>query len=96
MRLDVRFTPEAATHLTETPVSEDQKLGDDAEGRVRLRATVADTPQLRWWLLGFGDAVEVVGPAALREWFAQTTARMAKSYPSRSAGARNLREIAAT
>jgi predicted DNA-binding transcriptional regulator YafY len=96
MRLDARFTSEAAEHLTETPLSEDQKLGGEADRRVRLRATVADTPQLRWWLLGFGDAVEVVGPTALREWFAQTTARMAKSYPSRNAGARNMQELAAT
>jgi predicted DNA-binding transcriptional regulator YafY len=96
IRLDARFTAEAAEHLNETPLSEDQKLGGEADGRVRLRATVADTPQLRWWLLGFADAVEVVGPTALREWFAQTTARMAKSYPSRNAGARNMQELAAT
>jgi hypothetical protein len=52
MRLDVRFTPEAAEHLTETPLSEDQKLGDDADGRVRLRARVCATgrcPRRRTW-----------------------------------------------
>jgi predicted DNA-binding transcriptional regulator YafY len=96
IRLEARFSAEAAEHLTETPLSEDQKLGNEADGHVRLRATVADTPQLRWWLLGFGDAVEVVGPAALREWFAQTAVRMAKSYVPRSDRARNVREIAAT
>ena len=34
----------AAEHLYETPLSEDQKLGGESDGRVRLRATVADTP----------------------------------------------------
>lgn len=84
MRLEARFTPEAAEHLTETPLSEDQKFGDDADGRVRLHATVADTPQLRWWLLGFGDAVEVLGPADLRRWFASTATSMAASYAGRT------------
>jgi predicted DNA-binding transcriptional regulator YafY len=83
IRLDARFTNEAAEHLTETPLSDDQRLGNEADGRVRLRATVADTPQLRWWLLGFGDAVEVVGPAVLREWFVQTAAKMADAYGAR-------------
>ena len=47
---------------------------------MRVRATVADTPQLRWWLLGFGDAVTVQAPAELRQWFAQTAVAMAASY----------------
>ncbi|HET8832249.1 MAG TPA: WYL domain-containing protein, partial [Casimicrobiaceae bacterium] len=91
IRLDARFTGEAAEHLNETPLSEDQNLGGDAHGRMRLRATVADTPQLRWWLLAFGDAVELVGPAALREWFAQTTAKMAEAYRDKREHARDGR-----
>ncbi|HKT81842.1 MAG TPA: WYL domain-containing protein [Vicinamibacterales bacterium] len=60
--------------------AQDQRIGAKVNGRVRLRATVADTPQLRWWLLAFGDAVEVLGPAPLREWFAETTTGMAARY----------------
>jgi predicted DNA-binding transcriptional regulator YafY len=67
IRLDARFTAAAANHLHETPLAEDQRIGDEADGRVRVRATVADTPQLRWWLLGFGDAVTVQAPAELRQ-----------------------------
>jgi predicted DNA-binding transcriptional regulator YafY len=96
IRLEARFTAEAAEHLTETPLSEDQKLGGEADGRVRLRATVADTPQLRWWLLGFGDAVEVVGPAALREWFAETTGKMAAKYAAHKAATKIVMPVAAT
>jgi predicted DNA-binding transcriptional regulator YafY len=36
-------------------------------GHQRLRATVPDTAQIRWWLLGLGDNVEVIAPASLRE-----------------------------
>ena len=52
IRLEARFSAEAAEHLTETPLSEDQKLGDDADGRVRLRARVCATgrcPRRRTW-----------------------------------------------
>jgi predicted DNA-binding transcriptional regulator YafY len=80
IRLDARFTAAAADHLQETPLADDQRISDEADGRVRVRATVADTPQLRWWLLGFGDAVTVQAPAELRQWFATTAASMAASY----------------
>ncbi|MHB8493736.1 MAG: WYL domain-containing protein [Casimicrobiaceae bacterium] len=74
------FDAPAADHLQETPLSEDQTIEDAADGRVRVRASVLDTPQLRWWLLGIADGVEVVAPAALRREFAQMTAAMAAHY----------------
>ena len=89
IRLDALFTLAAAEHLNETPLSEDQRLSAEVDGRVRLRATVADTPQLRWWLLAFGDAVEVAGPAALKDWFAATTAAMATLYDVKHGDARH-------
>jgi hypothetical protein len=54
IRLEVLFSAAAAEHLAETPLSEDQRIGPEIDGRIRLRATVPDTPQLRWWLLGSG------------------------------------------
>jgi len=41
---------------------------------------VKDTLELRWWLLGFGDKVEVLAPKALREEFSAVTQRMAVQY----------------
>ena len=62
IRLVARFDAGAAYHLYETPLSPDQTLEPDGEGRVRLTATVLDTEQLWWWLRGFGDAVEILEP----------------------------------
>jgi len=39
-----------------------------------------DTSELRWWLLGFGDQVEVLKPASLRKHFARMAANMATAY----------------
>ncbi len=67
LALELLLTAETAVHLEETPLSEDQVLAPVSDGRVRLTATVADTLQIRWWLLGLGDQVEVVAPQALRD-----------------------------
>lgn len=67
IKLILRMEAPAAEHLYETPLSEDQVITKDKrEGWVRISATVHDTSQLRWWVLGFGDQVEVVMPAPLR------------------------------
>ena len=80
IRLEAIFYNGAGEHLFETPLSNDQVLAEVEDGSVKLIATVADTPQLAWWLLGLGDGVEVVKPAALRQSVADTIARMQKIY----------------
>ena len=80
IRLEAIFSNGTGDHLFETPFSSDQILTELEDGNVKLVATVADTPQLAWWLLGLGDGVEVVKPAALRKSIAETIARMQKIY----------------
>ena len=80
IRLEAIFCHGAGEHLFETPLSGDQTLAELEGGNIRLVATVADTPQLAWWLLGLGDGVEVVKPLALRKSIAETVARMQAKY----------------
>lgn len=81
IRLVLRMEAPAAAHLNDTPLSEDQVIaGDPQEGWVRITATVHDTAQLGWWLLGFGDQVEVISPRGLRAQVAATVAGAAKLY----------------
>lgn len=47
---------------------------------VELRATVQDTQELRWWLLGFGANVRVLGPDALVRELGDVAGRMAAAY----------------
>jgi predicted DNA-binding transcriptional regulator YafY len=60
------FDRDAALHLDETPLSEDQTIQTVDEDYVLVTATVLDSAQLLWWLLGFGDLVEVLEPESLR------------------------------
>lgn len=80
IKLIVRLTESAAAHLWETPLAADQKIETDQAGYVTVQATVPNTAQLRWWLLGFSDQLEVLEPAFLREEFATTAASMNSIY----------------
>jgi predicted DNA-binding transcriptional regulator YafY len=74
------FTRTSGEHLYETPLSADQVLTSDADGRLHLAATVPNTRALVWWLLGFGDGVVIQEPASLRDELAGIAHRMAAAY----------------
>ena len=57
MRL--RFLSAAGEHLEETRPAQ----------RSELTARISITEQLKWWLLAFGDGVEVLSPKQLRDEF---------------------------
>jgi predicted DNA-binding transcriptional regulator YafY len=66
IQLEIRCEEWVAAYLTETPLSTDQTAKPEADGWIRLTATVNDTWQLRWWLMGQGAGIEVCAPARLR------------------------------
>jgi len=80
IKLRALFTAEAAFHLAERPLSDDQTLEKQEDGRVLLTATVVDSSELRWWLLGFGEQVEVVGPREMRDAMVRIVREMAACY----------------
>lgn len=81
LKLVFRMERQTAMHLHERPLAKDQKISDaDALDFVTVQATVPDTQQLRWWLLGFGDKVEVLEPATLRREFSAIAATLAQRY----------------
>lgn len=80
VELEAVFEAVAAVRVRETPLASDQQLQDLPDGRVLLRATLADTVQLRSWLRSFGQYVEVVGPPALRAAMAETAQALATRY----------------
>ena len=67
IKIELLFRGNTGFHLSETPVSKDQKYKEEKNGKIRISGTVADTEQLRWWILGFGENVEVIKPKILRD-----------------------------
>jgi len=80
IKLSVLFDRFTANHLIETRVSEDQIIKEHTDGRVLLTATVMDTYELRWWLMGFGDDAEIVSPKQLRKEFKVIAEKLVKRY----------------
>lgn len=79
--LEARFRGPRSKRFEETPLSEDQITPTrEPDGWVRIRATVNNTEQLRWWLLGYGKDVEVLNPAELREEIAMIAKEMAQTH----------------
>ena len=66
VRLKLKMHKEAAAHLYETPMSEDQRIEKIDPDYACVTATVRESAQLEWWIRGFGSAVEVVEPLSLR------------------------------
>lgn len=78
----LRFYDGAGEHLRETPLSLDQIIEsvDTQPGVLDVKATVLDNPQFKWWLLGFGDGVEVLAPERLRQNFSEVAFSLLRRY----------------
>jgi predicted DNA-binding transcriptional regulator YafY len=83
IRLVARFEAYAAQALLEAPLSEDQTTKTLDDERIEISATVMESSQLLWWLLGFGSNVEVVGPKELRRTVAEEIERLSRRYAVR-------------
>lgn len=78
--LTLKFSHDAGQHLFETPINNSQSIEETKEGEILVRVETADNAQLRWWILGFGDQVEVVEPINLRKHIAKTSLLLSQLY----------------
>lgn len=79
--LRLRVAASVAEHLRERPLAPDQKIcAEENTDWHTVTATVLDSVELRWWILGFGDLVVVEEPSQLYEQVRGTIARMAARY----------------
>jgi predicted DNA-binding transcriptional regulator YafY len=72
----LRFFPPAAARVKESIWHPSQQLSEDRKGVVTMTVTVAGTVEITPWILGWGDAVEVLAPRDLRDKIAATGQKM--------------------
>lgn len=65
LHLEARITADLADILAETPFSSDMTLVHDGD-MVRLTATVPDSWEMKWWLMGRCHQIAVINPPELR------------------------------
>ena len=80
IKITLKFSKMAGSHLSETPLSSSQKLTMTKDGFIKIEDTVTDDMELRFWIRAFGDSVEVLKPKKLRDEFKQISQRMKKLY----------------
>jgi predicted DNA-binding transcriptional regulator YafY len=78
----VVFAKSLAPYIRERVWHPTQKLRDLPDGRLEMTVDVADTLELRRWILGYGVAVEIIAPAALRHWLRTEAAALAVALGS--------------
>jgi predicted DNA-binding transcriptional regulator YafY len=82
--LDVvlRFTPEQAPYVAERTWHATQQVEPQPDGGLLLRFQASGRFEIVRWILGWGPAVEVLAPPALREEVAQRLHHAAMQYSS--------------
>ena len=67
IKLRILLQPGLVRLFSELPLSEDQQLTEQDDGRTILEATVAGGDELQWWLLSYGSGLEVLAPVSIRD-----------------------------
>jgi predicted DNA-binding transcriptional regulator YafY len=73
----VVFAKKLARYIRERLWHPSQKFRDLTDGRLELTLHVADTLEVRRWILGYGVQADVIEPAGMREALRQEAAALA-------------------
>jgi predicted DNA-binding transcriptional regulator YafY len=80
INIELVFTKQAGFHLTETPLNKTQKIIKTKNNDLRVKATVDDTSELRFWISGFGPSVKVIKPSSLKKEFQKRSKELENLY----------------
>jgi len=84
IHLKAMINKDVAFHLGERKLSPSQTLHEQEDGTFLLQATINDTAELRFWLRGYDDQIEVLEPKSLREDLYQSAKAQIKKYEQSS------------
>ncbi len=80
--VSVRFAPRQARWIRERRWHRTARVQEELDGGLVLHLQVAETSEIKRWVLQFGAEAEVLRPASLRRAVAQELASAAKAYRS--------------
>lgn len=72
----LRFLPKVARNVAEVQWHRTQQVSFKEDGSVVVEFRVDGLGEIRWWILGYGDQVEVLRPASLRKRIARVAKGM--------------------
>jgi predicted DNA-binding transcriptional regulator YafY len=77
--VELRFRPPIAADVAETQWHHTQAVSFEPDGSAVLKFTVDGLSEITWWVLSYGDQVEVLAPSELRQKIVQIASKMADS-----------------
>jgi proteasome accessory factor B len=72
----LRFLPKVAQNVAEVQWHSTQKVFPNDDGSVTVELRVDGLGEITWWILGYGDQVQVLAPAVLRRRVMKTAENM--------------------
>lgn len=72
----LRFAPKVANNVAEVQWHKTQKVVRNPDGSATVDFRVDGLGEITWWILGYGDQVEVLAPAELRKTIAGIARKM--------------------
>jgi len=78
--IHLRFTPKVAGNVAEVRWHDSQRVEWGGDGSIDFYVTVDGLGEILWWILGYGDQVEVLAPKELRGRVADVAERLAERY----------------
>jgi len=74
----LRFLPKVAENVTEVQWHDTQKVTHNSDGSATVEFRVDGLGEITWWILGYGDQVQVLSPKKLRQKIIETAKNAAK------------------
>jgi len=84
--IHLHFKPKVAGNVVEVFWHESQRVRFNDDGSADVWFRVDGIREISWWILGYGDQVQVLAPAALRRRVAKTAAGMLQIYRRQDGG----------
>jgi predicted DNA-binding transcriptional regulator YafY len=75
----LRFLPEVAHNVAEVKWHHTQKVTFEEDGSAVVEFRVNGLNEITWWILGYGDKVQVLAPSALRQRILQIAQEMVRT-----------------
>jgi len=76
----LHFAPKVAGNIAEVQWHSTQRLEWNDDGSLEYHVRVNGLSEIAWWVLGYGETVEVIAPAALRKCVAKTASVVLQKY----------------
>jgi len=76
--IKLRFLPKVAHNVTEVQWHSTQKAAHNSDGSATMEFRIDGLGEISWWILGYGDQVQVLAPKALRKRVVEMAKNMIK------------------